>query len=768
MTDEDFLKKLREAFAIEAEEHLQAVTAGLLELEQAPPAPRRQEVIETVFRDAHSLKGAARAVSRGDIESLCQALESIFAQWKKKAPPAAPETFDLLNRAIDLLARLLRLPDTATGAAERTEITDMVRQLGGTPAPAGTVPPPAAPAPTPAPAPAATVPPPAPPAPAPRPSAVAAPEPEPAAPAEPEGPQLGGAVRVRMVKLDTLLRRAEEMIAVKLSASRHAAELHALGGVLGAWRKEWGKVRDLTHPGLAGQSPEALARLAGFLEWNQSYMFSTEKRLTALADAAAQHERTAGTLIDDLLTDAKRLLMLPFATLLDVFPKLVRDLARAQDKEIALRLEGRDVEIDKRILHEMKDPLLHLVRNAIDHGLEAPAARRAAHKPAAGQLSLAVTQLDGRKVEIVIADDGAGIDVEKVKASAVRTGAVTADAARALDPVAARALIFASGVSTSAIITEISGRGLGMAIVREKVERLGGTVAIETERGAGTTFRIVLPVTLATFKGVLVSAGGQTFVVPTAKIACIRRLPRAEIRGAGDRETVLHEGAEIPLAWLDETLGLPPRATAGAHLELMVLGPAERRIAFAVDAVLSEQEVLVKNLGKPLLRVRHIAGATILGSGAPALILNAAELLHTAARAAAAPRRTRPQTPSEQSRAILVADDSITSRMLLKNILESAGYRVTTATDGMEALTALKARDYDALVSDVEMPRLDGFGLTAKVRADPRLAELPVVLVTGLGSREHQEHGVAVGANAYIVKGSFDQSNLLEVLRLLV
>ena len=197
MTDEDFLKKLREAFAIEAEEHLQTMTAGLLELEKTPEPARRREVIETVFRDAHSLKGAARAVSRGDIESVCQALESIFAQWKKKAPPAAPETFDLLNRAIDLLARLLRLPDTATGAAERTEITDMVRQLGGTPAPAGTVPPPAAPAPTPAPAPAATVPPPAPPAPAPRPSAVAAPEPEPAAPAEPEGPQLGGAVRVR-------------------------------------------------------------------------------------------------------------------------------------------------------------------------------------------------------------------------------------------------------------------------------------------------------------------------------------------------------------------------------------------------------------------------------------------------------------------------------------------------------------------------------------------------------------------------------------------
>ena len=747
MTDDEFLAKLREAFAIEAEEHLQAMTAGLLELEKAPDAPGRPQIIETVFRDAHSLKGAARAVSRGDIESVCQALEGIFAQWKKTAPPVAAETFDLLNRAIDLLARLLRQPDTATGAAERAEIAELVRQLGGPPAPA-----PAAPAQKPA----AAVPPPA------------ASAPEPPAPAESEAPQLGGAVRVRMAKLDTLLRRAEEMLAVKLSTSRHAAELHALGGVLGAWRKEWGKVRAFTHPGSAGQSPAALTKLAAFLEWNQGYMLTVEQRLTALAATAARDERTAGTLIDDLLADAKRLVMLPFATLLDVFPKLVRDLARAQDKDIALHLDGREVEIDKRILHEMKDPLLHLVRNAIDHGLEAPAARRAAHKPAAGQLRLAVTPLDGGKVEILVADDGAGIDVEKVKASAVRTSAVSADEARALDGAAALALIFTSGVSTSAIITEISGRGLGMAIVRERVERLGGTVAIETGRGAGTAFRIVLPVTLATFKGVLVSAGGQTFVVPTAKIERIRRVARAEIRRADGRETILHEGAEIPLVWLDEVLDLPLHATVGAQVELMLLGPAERRVAFAVDAVLSEQEVLVKNLGKPLLRVRHFAGATILGSGTPALILNAAELLQSALRPAAAPRPARPQEAPQRTRSILVADDSITARMLLKNILESAGYRVTTATDGMDALTALQARAFDALVSDVEMPRLDGFELTTKVRADEKLAALPVVLVTSLGSREHQERGVAVGANAYIVKSSFDQSNLLEVLSLLV
>ena len=738
MTDEDFLRKLREAFLLEAGEHLQAITAGLLGLEQAPPDARRREIIETIFRDAHSLKGAARAVSRGDIESICQALESVFAQWKQSAPAVAPETFDLLNRAIDLLARRLRLPDDATGPAERAEITEMVRQLGGAPAPA------------PAAAPAA-----------------AAHEPEPAAAPEPETPHLGGAVRVRMAKLDTLLRRAEEMIGVKLTAGRTAAELHALGGVLAAWRKEWAKVRDLARPGTTPKSPAALAKLAGFLDWNQDYIHTLEKRLAALAASAAHDERSTGTLIDDLLADAKRLVMLPVATLLDVFPKLVRDLARAEGKEITLHLDGSEVEIDKRILHEMKDPLVHLVRNSAGHGLETPAERSAAHKPAAGTLTLAVAQLDGSKIEIRVTDDGRGIDTEKVRAAAVRGALLSTEEARALDEKAALNLIFASGVSTSPIITEISGRGLGMAIVRERVERLGGTVAIETERGAGTTFRIILPVTLATFQGVLVSVGGQTLVIPTAKIERIKRVPHGEIRTIENRETITHEGHAVAFARLDEVLGIPPRLGFDQHVEVVVLGVAERRIGFAVDAVLSEQEVLVKIIGKPLLRVRHIAGATILASGAPALILNTAELLQSAVRLSSAPRRVRPAETAAPARArrILVADDSVTSRMLLKNILESAGYRVTTAIDGVDALTALRTHGFDLLVSDVEMPRMDGFDLTVKVRADKKLAELPVVLVTALGSREHQERGAEAGANAYIVKGSFDQSNLLEVLR---
>lgn len=746
MTDDEFLKQLREAFAIEAEEHVQAMTAGLLELERKPAPARRKEVVETIFRDAHSLKGAARAVSRDEIESVCQPLEGIFAEWKISAVSAPPETFDLLNRAVDLLRNLLHQSGAQINPADRMKVTRIVRELEAVTTALASTPltPPSDNHPA---------------------SAMSAPP-------ETELPPPTETVRVTMTKLDLLMRRTEELIALKLNAHRNTSELRSLNSSLEMWRKEWSRVRELTRGGLAKQTPAALSQLANFLEWSQDSMHSTERGMATLISAAEHDERSASTLINDLLDETKRLLMLPCGTLLDLFPKIVRDLSRARDKEVLLSLHGREVEIDKRILQEMKDPLIHLVRNSIDHGIEPSGERDAAHKPRAGTLTLAVSQMEGGKVEILIRDDGAGIDVEKVTAAAVRAGTLAEDTVSALDPHAALALIFGSGVSTSPSVTEISGRGLGMAIVKEKVEKLGGRIAIESERGAGTTFQIVLPVTLAALKGILVSVAGQSFVIPTSKVERTTRVRREDIRTVENRETILLDGQAMALAQLDETLELPPARPDFAFVEIVVLGSAERRIAFAVDAVMSEQEILVKSIGKPLQRVRNVAGATILGSGTPAIILNTSDLLKTAVRQSVTPghRGIKAAAPSEQRRKqrILVADDSVTSRILLKNILESAGYEVATAIDGVEAIASLKNDEFDLLVSDVDMPRMDGFGLTSKVRADAGLVELPVVLVTSLGSREFQERGIEAGANAYIVKSSFDQSNLLEIIRKLL
>jgi len=741
MNDEEFLQKLREAFSIEAEEHLQAMTSGLLELEKSPAEPRRREIVETIFREAHSLKGAARAVNRTDIESLCQALESVFAAWKREGANVLVETFDALNAALDLLAKLRAQPDVPASASGQNSVREMARQIAQLAAPAAQ-PPPAPDAP---PKPAGTV----------------------SRAGEAERPHVMETVRVPLAKMDALLLQAEEMVAVKLTAGQRAAEFRELGATLGNWRKEWSKIRAARPSGATG-------KLGEFLEWNAHQIDALDKKLSALAKTAERDERAVGAMVDELLEDAKQLVMLPFAQVLDAFPKQVRDLAREEGKEVALAISGSEVEIDKRILEEMKAPLLHLVRNAIDHGLEKPDARRQRGKPPHGTLTISVAQLDGNRAEIIVADDGDGIDAAKVKASAVTNGIVTEAEAAALSDEAACALIFHSGVSTSAVLTEISGRGLGMAIVREKVGKLGGQIAIETKPGAGTSFRIVLPLTLATFNGILVRAGGQTFVIPTFSVERIARVRRAEIKTVENRETISHDGHAVALAWLADILELPRREPPAPppFVEVLILGTAKQRVAFAVETVLHEQEVLVKKLGRPLVRVRNIAGATVLGTGTPVLILNVADLLKTAVRfsAGGAPRPALDAAAQteKRTRRVLVADDSVTSRMLLKNILESAGYHVTTAIDGVEALTAVRAGNFDLVVSDVDMPRMDGFELTAKIRAEKKSAELPVVLVSALGSREHQERGIDAGANAYIVKSSFDQSDLLEVIGRLV
>jgi two-component system chemotaxis sensor kinase CheA len=396
--------------------------------------------------------------------------------------------------------------------------------------------------------------------------------------------------------------------------------------------------------------------------------------------------------------------------------------------------------------------------------------RRQANKRPLGTITIALAQRNG-KIEWTISDDGSGIDLDKLRAAAVKLGLVSPEEGSQWDDRRALTMVFESGVSTSSMITDLSGRGLGLAIVREKVENLGGVVTMESRPTAGTTLRLLLPVTLATFRGVLVRVADRPFVIPSAHVERVMRINRKEVKTVENRETIPLNGQAVSLVRLGEVLELPPRSTrerTGEHLVVVILHAGDKRIAFAVDEVLAEQEVLVKDLGKQLARVRNVAGATVLGTGQIVPILNVTDLMKSAVkvRGAAAPGSVAIETAARRS--ILVAEDSITARTLLKNILETAGYDVKTAVDGAEALAMLRSEHFDLLVSDVDMPRMNGFELTAKTRAEKGLAELPVVLVTALESREDRERGIEVGANAYIVKSSFDQSNLLSVMSRLI
>jgi two-component system chemotaxis sensor kinase CheA len=801
ITDGDFLKKLLSTFKVEAEEHVNTMSASLIELEKAHSTEERQGIIEIIFREAHSLKGAARAVNVTEIEKVCQALESVFAACKREEISLSVELFDTLHRTVDSLNQLVSALETRHSPQEKKQIAELIRQLQSaldaptqtTPgasvtAGAGLVPAraderntwsEASPVPMPTPLidelkndDVVTV---------------TAPESDntvrQVAQAQPtDGKSVQSkTIRIATTKLDTLLLQSEELLSTKLTARQRTAELKEVSDALARWEKEWPKVHaDLRtmRQSVAsaherngqGKADARLKRLLEFLDWNSNFLKSLETEVAMLTRAAEQDHHILGGMVDQLLEDMKKILMLPAASLLEVFPKVVRDLARDQGKEVELVTRGGETEIDRRILEEIKDPLLHLVRNAVDHGIEKPSERSSKNKPTHGTLMITIRPKSGSEVEILITDDGAGIDAQKVRAAALKSGVVAPEEVQRLGEGETLSLIFRSGISTSPIITDISGRGIGLAIVQEKVEKLGGELSLESHANTGTTFRIRVPLTLATFRGILMRAGEHLFILPTVNVKRVTRVSEDEIKTVENRETIRLDDKLISLVRLVDVLGLSPQSRTSepdGYAHVVILGAAEKRIAFLVDEILDEQEVLVKSLGRQLARVRNIAGATILGTGQVVPILNVSDLLKSALQVTIAPLRAAVEKAAAR-KSILIAEDSITARTLLKNILESAGYDVKATVDGADALTELKAGDYDLLVSDVEMPRMSGFELTTKVREDKRLAELPVVLVTSLDSREDRERGIDVGANAYIVKSSFDQSNLLETVRRMI
>lgn len=720
----EFLRKLRETFKVEATEHLRAIGSGLLELEKVTEPKEQLRLIEAVFRGAHSLKGASRAVNFTEIESICQSLESLFAAWKRRESLPTPQALDTAHNQVNKISQVLSVPATPNPTA----------QAGGESLKS------------------------------------AAPE------AQAAVARASATVRIAVDSLDTQLLEAEEMLSAKLSAQERAADLAALAGSFEVWRKEWARVQPAARALRPAQDRSSAPRgatyapeLANFFTWNQDYWRALEEKVNSLRRAAEQDRLLVGKLVDDLLENSKRLLMLPVATLSTLLAKVVRDLCRDQNKQAELVIRGEEVTLDRRILEELKDPLIHLLRNCVDHGVELPDQRRRLGKPQRATIILAVTPLNGNQVEISVSDDGAGIDVEEVRAAAAKRSLATADPST---DSATLELVFEPEVSTSPVVTEVSGRGLGLAIVREKTEKLGGRVAVETRPNAGTTFRMNVPLTLSTYRGVLVKANRRLFVVPTAQIERVLRFKAQDIQTVEGRPTLYSNGRTIALVELASVLQLerPPDDTAAPEAtQALILGAGDQRVAFAIDTVLDEREVLVKRFTKPLSRVRNIAGATILGSGEVVPILNVHDLLKSARTASSRPAAPAPARSIGATRKkILVVEDSVTSRALLKGILESAGYTVKTAVDGIEGFNTLCLEEFDLVVSDVEMPRMNGFDLTARIRAERDFADLPIVLVTALESREDRERGIDVGANAYLVKSSFDQTNLFEALRRLL
>jgi two-component system chemotaxis sensor kinase CheA len=621
MTDakeEELLRHLQTTFRVEADEHLRAISAGLLELEKTDEPARRAEIVESVFRETHSLKGAARSVNMRAIEALCQPMESAFAALKQREMVPSSPLFDLFHQAVNRIAQLVSSEGEQT-QAERASTGDLIRKLGEVAQASAAKP--GEPAPAEAPL--------AGPAPAPPKDAQGAQH----LPAD-ERPILAETVRIPAARLDPILLQAEEMIQAKLTHGQRTAELREIQRALVAWKTDWAKGQAQPAHQRSESSEEEATRLEAIIG-----------QVAALTQAFAQDTRALGRMVDEHLEETKCILMLPVSTLVGILPKFARDLARDQGKEVELSVSGAEIEIDKRILDELKDPLIHLVRNCIDHGLEKPDKRAHKQKPAHGAIGLAFSVKAGRQIEILVSDDGAGIDLERVRAAAVKMGLLSPEAAGKLGPQETWPLIFQSGLSTSPIITDLSGRGLGLPIVREKVETLGGSISVDSQAGVGTTFRLLLPLTLTTFRGILVRVRRQMFVLPTMHVERAMRASAAEIRTVESQRTIRLDGRVLALVELGDVLALPAldddsgrhaaaKAPATDLVTVLILAQADQSIAIHVDEILGEQEVLVKGLGKQLSRVRNIAGATVLGTGQVVPVLNVYDLMKSSLRPA--------------------------------------------------------------------------------------------------------------------------------------
>ena len=525
--DREFQQRLLGTFRGEAEEHVRAISSGLIELEQTPRVADQAAIVEKIFREAHSLKGAARAVNLKEIETICQSLEEVFARAKRQEVVLSAETLDVTHRTVDEIERLLGEPGKEPlerGPRSSRDLPDRLLSLSR--GPAGI-------------------------------EGSAGPRIEAALPpAGPETKVTTETVRVPADQLDRLLLQVEELVPESMGVAHSSARLRELLADVSLWKHEWAKVqfaaKALDRPGTG------LRRLFEFLEWNDEFFKTLERKLSNLSRSSERDQRSLGAMVDSLLRDTKLLLLRPFSSLTENFPKIARDLCRQQGKEVSLSVRGADIEIDRRILQEIKDPLIHILRNCIDHGVEKPEDRTRAKKAPQGAIMIAIEQKSANRVEIAISDDGAGIDPRSVRDAAVRAGAVSAESVHDLRESEILQFIFQSGVSTSPIVTDISGRGLGMAIVREKVERLGGEVTLDTRLGAGTTIRLLLPLTVSTVRGLLIRVGEQNFVIPVTFVERVASTNKESIQTVENRATALVGGQAVSFVRLHDVLNISP------------------------------------------------------------------------------------------------------------------------------------------------------------------------------------------------------------------
>jgi two-component system sensor histidine kinase and response regulator WspE len=764
---------LMELFRSEAEGQTAVLSQGLIDMERGDVAPA---TLEAMMRAAHSLKGAARIVGIDAAAGVAHVLEDYFVAAQKKQIEVLPQHVDVLLAGVDLLTRIAQLSDEESQtwlAQNESAVAAYVANFdsilsGEKPAPTNEKHAPPAPlhAPLPPPAPAKME---AEPAPLREPEKTVlvetAPGPEPSKPAPEKADRV---VRVTADSLTRLLALAGESLVESRQFRPFVGSLRqlkqtqtGLGDNLRALEQQ---LQDLKEGSLQ-TARDLLARVTDQAAKSQVQL---TERIRELDDYAHRNEDLAGRLHHEIIASRMR----PLADGVKAFPRMVRDVARQLGKQVQFEIRGESTGVDRDVLEKLEAPLNHLLRNSLDHGIELPEERVAAGKPATGRVVLDACHRAGM-LQITLRDDGQGVDRKRLTRKIIDRGMVSAAMAEQLADAELLEFLFLPGLSTKESVTELSGRGVGLDVVQTMAKALGGTVRVTSTFGRDTVFSLRLPITMSVLRALLVEIGGEPYAFPLTRIERICALPAERIECLESRRYFTLDDETIGLVEATQVLDLPASIEPNKTLfPVVVLSDRGHLFGLVVDRFLGERDLDVRPLDPRLGKVPNLGGASLLENGMPVLmfdvedVVRSIDVLLTGRKL----KWSAVELAAQRGRArqILVVDDSITVRELERQLLESHGYQVDVAVDGMDGWNTVRSGNYDLVVSDVDMPRMDGIELVRLIKQDARLKNLPVVIVSYKDREEDRLRGLDAGANYYLTKSSFHDRTFLHAIEDLI
>ncbi|WP_103581977.1 hybrid sensor histidine kinase/response regulator [Campylobacter concisus] len=762
----DDMKEIMEDFLIEAFELIEQIDHDLVELESNP---EDLELLNRIFRVAHTVKGSSSFLNFDVLTELTHHMEDVLNKARKGELKITPDIMDVVLESVDMMKGLLEsIRDNGSDSAAGIDIKNIcvrLTQISEGEAPSAA------------------------------PEAPAAPSPEPVKEPEPVAPAVEAAPEVSDAELS------------KLSDSEVEAEIERLLKV----RKAEDQARRASK-GIAPKTPEEIAPAAASTPMPAtrpapSREKEADKKVPAASSAVAQEQTIRVevkrldhlmNLIGELVLGKNRLLkiyddveeryegekfleelnqvvsslslvttdiqlavmktrMLPIAKVFNKFPRMIRDLSRDLGKQIDLEISGEETELDKSIVEEIGDPLVHIIRNSCDHGIEDPETRKAMGKPEKGLVQLKAYN-EGNHIVVEIVDDGKGLDADMLKSKSIEKGIITEREADAMSEKEAFGLIFRPGFSTAAKVTNVSGRGVGMDVVKTNIEKLNGIIDIESEVGKGTVMKLKIPLTLAIIQSLLVGTQEEFYAIPLASVLETVRVPIDDIYTIDGKNVLRLRDEVLSLVRLSDVFGVEKVFDGGDHTYVVIIGVAEAKLGIIVDTLVGQEEIVIKSMGDYLQNIPGIAGATIRGDGRVTLIIDVGAMMEMAKdikvdiRAEIEDSTKAKEKPSDYK--VLIVDDSKMDRTIMQKALEPTGVTIIEATNGVEALNVIKSGEhsFDAILIDIEMPRMDGYTLAGEIRKYSKYRNLPLIAVTSRTSKTDRLRGVEVGMTEYITK----------------